>query len=113
MTFVHIFYIFMVFNIPAHGDRKKARERLRARTTFETFYSSTFRSGLLIGFAIPALIHGLLKGKYFDSYDVNGSSMMSDSTPTRDSTSDTVLGYLAFRLWLDLYSSVILSPFRN
>jgi hypothetical protein len=66
MTFsAHIFYVLMVFNIPARGDGKKACKRLRARPTFKSHHLNTFRSGLLFGFAIFALIDGLLKGQYF------------------------------------------------
>ncbi|KAG8954239.1 hypothetical protein FRC04_000461 [Tulasnella sp. 424] len=40
------------------GDLKKARNRLRMWSRQKTHHFSTFRSGLLIGFAIPALIIG-------------------------------------------------------
>ena len=66
MTFsAHIFYVLMVFDIPARGDGKKACKRLRAKAIFKTHHFNTFRSGLLFGFAIFALIDGLLKGQYF------------------------------------------------
>lgn len=45
----------------ACGDKKKARKQLRASTSSKSYYCSIFRSGLLIGFAIYALIDGLLK----------------------------------------------------
>lgn len=61
----HIFYVLMLFDIPARGDGKKACKRLRAKVTFESHHFNTFRSGLLFGFAIFALIDGLLKGQYF------------------------------------------------
>ena len=101
-----------VFDIPARGDGKK---RLRAKATFKTHHFNTFRSGLLLGLAIFALIDGLLKGQYFKLHDVTGTARVAScliySTPARDATSDTVLGYLAFPIWLDLRSSVILFPF--
>jgi hypothetical protein len=45
----------------ASGDKKKALKQLRARTIVKSYHFSTFRSGVLIGFAIPALIDGLVK----------------------------------------------------
>ncbi|KAF8155818.1 hypothetical protein B0H34DRAFT_659437, partial [Crassisporium funariophilum] len=44
------------------GDKKKALRRLRAGTSSKSHHFSTFRSGLLIGLAIPAVIDGLVKG---------------------------------------------------
>ena len=92
----HIFIVLIVFNIPARGDGKKACKRLRAKATFKSHHFNTFRSGLLFGFAIFALIDGLLKGQYFEPHDLKDSFMKIYSTPTRDSTSNTMLGYLAF-----------------
>lgn len=57
--------VLTVFYILARGDKKKALERLRTSTSPKTHHFSTFRSGLLIGFAISALIDGLGKGQYF------------------------------------------------
>ena len=66
MTFsVLVFYVLMMFYIPARGDGKKACKRLRAKATFKSHHFNTFRSGLLLGFSIFALIDGLLKGQYF------------------------------------------------
>ena len=103
----------MVFDIPACGDGKKACKRLRAKATFKSHHFNTFRSGLLLGLGIFALIDGLLKGRYFEPHDVNGSFMMNYSIPARDATSDTVLGYLAIPVWLGVCSSVILFPFGD
>lgn len=66
----HIFYVLMVFNIPACGDGKKACKRLRTKTIFKSHHFNTFRSGLLFGFAIFALIDGLLKGQDFEPQDL-------------------------------------------
>ncbi|KIK56661.1 hypothetical protein GYMLUDRAFT_174084, partial [Collybiopsis luxurians FD-317 M1] len=44
----------------AHGDKKRAKTRLRAGAVNKTHHYSTFRSGLLLGLAVPALISGLL-----------------------------------------------------
>ncbi|THH12162.1 hypothetical protein EW145_g196 [Phellinidium pouzarii] len=43
------------------GDIKRARERLRATAKHKTHHSSTFRSGLYIGLAVPALADGIYK----------------------------------------------------
>jgi hypothetical protein len=51
--------------VPARGDGKKACNRLRAKAIFKSHHFNTFRSGLLFGFAIFALVDGLLKGQYF------------------------------------------------
>ncbi|KAF9060164.1 hypothetical protein BDP27DRAFT_432124 [Rhodocollybia butyracea] len=44
----------------AHGDKKRAKTRLRAGGLFKTHHFSTFRSGMLIGIGIPALISGII-----------------------------------------------------
>ncbi|QRW04806.1 xenotropic and polytropic retrovirus receptor 1 [Ceratobasidium sp. AG-Ba] len=41
------------------GDEKKARARLRATSRQTTHHFSTFRSGMLLGFAAPALAMGI------------------------------------------------------
>lgn len=53
------------------------------------------------------------KVSIFEPHNVKGSFMMIYSSPARDATSDTVLGHLAFPIWLDICSSVILFPFGN
>ncbi|OCB90034.1 EXS family protein/ERD1/XPR1/SYG1 family protein [Sanghuangporus baumii] len=44
-----------------HGDTKKARERLRATASQKRHHFSTFRSGLYLGLAIPALADGIYR----------------------------------------------------
>lgn len=66
-TQLHLFCAYFLrshdmLNIPASGDKKKACKELRARTTVESHHFSTFRSGLLAGFSISALIDGLWRG---------------------------------------------------
>ena len=58
-------YILMVFDISAYGDGKKASKRLRAKASFKSHHFNIFRSGVLFGCAIFALLDGLLKGQYF------------------------------------------------
>ncbi|KDQ58685.1 hypothetical protein JAAARDRAFT_128396 [Jaapia argillacea MUCL 33604] len=41
------------------GDKKKALERLRAGSRQKSHHFSTFRSGLAIGLAVPALVSGI------------------------------------------------------
>ena len=43
----------------AHGDKKKAVQRLRGGSDHRTHHFSTFRSGLLLGLAVPALVSGI------------------------------------------------------
>ncbi|KAI9568028.1 hypothetical protein HD554DRAFT_2022745, partial [Boletus coccyginus] len=40
------------------GDRKKAKGRLRSGVSSKTHYSSTFRFGLWLGLALPAIAGG-------------------------------------------------------
>lgn len=42
------------------GNKKKAMQRLRSGNKTKTHHFSTFRSGLLLGLAIPALVAGLV-----------------------------------------------------
>ncbi|KZT23701.1 hypothetical protein NEOLEDRAFT_1069012, partial [Neolentinus lepideus HHB14362 ss-1] len=49
------------------GDRKKALERLRAGSRVKSHHFSTFRSGLAIGLAIPALVSGLYLSEFAGS----------------------------------------------
>ncbi|KAF5345945.1 hypothetical protein D9758_011435 [Tetrapyrgos nigripes] len=42
-----------------HGDEKRARKRLRAGTFHKTHHFSTFRSGILLGVALPVLVSGI------------------------------------------------------
>ena len=44
-----------------HGDMKKARERLRASISQKNHHLSTFRTGLYLGLAIPALADGVYR----------------------------------------------------
>ncbi|KAK7463123.1 Xenotropic and polytropic retrovirus receptor 1 [Stygiomarasmius scandens] len=50
-----------------HGDEKRARKRLRAGTFYKTHHFSTFRSGLLLGIALPALISGIYQSFQADT----------------------------------------------
>jgi hypothetical protein len=45
-------------------DKKKAMTRLRTVTTPQTHHLITFRVGLYLGIAVPALIDGLYKGQH-------------------------------------------------
>lgn len=56
--------ILVVLNMAVRGDKIKALKQLRPSPSFKSHHFSTFRSGLLLGFAIPALIDGLMKGQY-------------------------------------------------
>ncbi|KAI0077379.1 hypothetical protein K474DRAFT_1596224, partial [Panus rudis PR-1116 ss-1] len=48
-----------------HGDKKRAIQRLRGGTQHKSHHFSTFRSGLYIGLALPALVHGLYLSEYY------------------------------------------------
>lgn len=43
-----------------NGDKKKARDRLRVSASTKTHHGSTFRTGIYVGVALPALIHSLV-----------------------------------------------------
>ncbi|TFY58647.1 hypothetical protein EVJ58_g6292 [Rhodofomes roseus] len=45
----------------ARGDKKRAQARLRSGATHKSHHFSTFRSGLLLGLGIPALVDGLYR----------------------------------------------------
>ncbi|THU92838.1 EXS-domain-containing protein [Dendrothele bispora CBS 962.96] len=47
-----------------NGDEKRARKRLRAGTFYKVHHFSTFRSGLLLGVALPALVSGIYQCGY-------------------------------------------------
>ncbi|KAI4524266.1 hypothetical protein K525DRAFT_194341 [Schizophyllum commune Loenen D] len=42
-----------------HGDKKRAMARLRVGTSQNSHHFSTFRSGMAIGLALPALVAGI------------------------------------------------------
>lgn len=43
---------------PARGDKKRARTKLRGGFLTKSHHFSTFRSGILLGLGIPALVSG-------------------------------------------------------
>jgi len=45
----------------AKGDRKRALVRLRMVSSFKTHHFSTFRTGIALGLAFPAVIDGLVR----------------------------------------------------
>jgi hypothetical protein len=47
----------------AKGDRKRALVRLRTTPSFKTHHFSTFRTGLALGLAVPAIIDGTVRCK--------------------------------------------------
>ncbi|KAJ3726750.1 hypothetical protein EV361DRAFT_803421, partial [Lentinula raphanica] len=47
----------------AHGDKKRAKTRLRAGGLNKTHHYSTFRSGMLIGLGVPPLASGIVASK--------------------------------------------------
>lgn len=51
----------------ARGDRKTAMRRLHAGALAKNHHFSTFRSGLFVGLALPALVTGLYHSIYQDS----------------------------------------------
>ncbi|KAJ3889964.1 hypothetical protein GG344DRAFT_50561, partial [Lentinula edodes] len=61
----------------AHGDQKRAKTRLRAGGVNKTHHYSTFRSGMLLGVGVPALVSGVVSSKSFP--------------PTRHSNDDPTL----------------------
>lgn len=51
-------------NILARGDKKKALTRLRGGGQHQTHHFSTFRTGMMLGLAVPALVDGLVESEY-------------------------------------------------
>ncbi|KZO99599.1 hypothetical protein CALVIDRAFT_534007 [Calocera viscosa TUFC12733] len=49
----------------AKGDRKRARDRLRADVSPHTHHFSTFRAGVFIGLAVPAIVLGVVRCELF------------------------------------------------
>ncbi|KAF9803975.1 hypothetical protein IEO21_09502 [Rhodonia placenta] len=47
----------------ARGDKKKAQARLRSDSQHKSHHFSTFRSGMLLGLAVPALADGIVKSE--------------------------------------------------
>lgn len=47
-----------------HGDKKKTLHRLRGATSQKTHHLSIFKSGALLGFAVPPLMAGLYLSAY-------------------------------------------------
>ncbi|EPS95666.1 hypothetical protein FOMPIDRAFT_1131990 [Fomitopsis schrenkii] len=45
----------------ARGDKKRAQARLRSGATHKSHHFSTFRSGLMLGLSVPALVDGLYR----------------------------------------------------
>lgn len=43
-----------------HGNKKTARERLRVQASTRSHHFSIFRSGILIGLAVPTAIHAIV-----------------------------------------------------
>ena len=58
----------------ARGDKKRAQARLRSGATHKSHHFSTFRSGLLLGLGVPALVDGLYRSTQ------TGSPATSDLT---------------------------------
>ena len=50
-------------HVPAGGDKKRAMRRLRAGNMHKNHHFSAFRTGIMLGLAVPALMDGLIKGK--------------------------------------------------
>lgn len=47
----------------ARGDKKKALARLRGGAKHTSHHFSTFRTGMFLGLAVPALADGLYRSK--------------------------------------------------
>lgn len=48
----------------AKGDRKRALVRLRTVSSYKTHHFSTFRTGLALGLALPAVIDGIVRCEF-------------------------------------------------
>lgn len=101
--------------LTACGNRKRARKRLRGGYTSKNHHFSTFRSGLFIGAAIPAIIDGFVRGQcIFDYYICNSlvicwTTEHLNSLPTAYPTGDTTLGCPSVFLRCTLVTRALLS----
>ena len=53
----------LIISLTAKGDRKRALFRLRSAPSFKTHHFSTFRTGLALGLAAPAILDGTVRCK--------------------------------------------------
>lgn len=61
----HVHFRELTYPVLAHGDKKKALNRLRGGgLTQKSHHFSTFRSGAMLGLAVPALIDGLVQSEW-------------------------------------------------
>jgi hypothetical protein len=47
-----------------HGDKKTARQRLRVQASTRSHHYSIFRSGMMIGLAVPTAIHAIVLSEW-------------------------------------------------
>jgi xenotropic and polytropic retrovirus receptor 1 len=83
------------------GDRKKAKNRLRASLKPQSHHLTTFRTGVFVGLSIPALISGIYEGEIPASF--RGCTQHNNSSACQPDVQERVPGwssllqiYLAF-----------------
>lgn len=63
---IHWLWFFCIVSYRiARGDKKKALYRLRAEGSRKTHHFSSFRTGTMLGLAVPALVSGVYQSAYF------------------------------------------------
>lgn len=91
--------VFCMFLVPIHhvsdlilwlvrGNLKKAMNRLRGGSRIKTHHSSTFRSGLLIGAAVPAFASGIYCSALLIPFDVRFMMSITGRYSGRDRRAD-------------------------
>jgi xenotropic and polytropic retrovirus receptor 1 len=67
------FISILIISYVAKGDRKRALVRLRAGSSLKTHHFSTFRTGIALGLAFPAVIDGIVRCE-----SSNNSAMLAE-----------------------------------
>jgi hypothetical protein len=74
----------LIMSHTAKGDRKNALVYLRAVSSHKTHHSSTFRAGLALGLAFPALIDGIVRCKFLNVLECSFAQILQVSSNKRD-----------------------------
>lgn len=74
-----------------HGNRKRALERLRVLGSRKTHHESAWRSGVMMGLAIPVLVDGIVKSAFRLVTYTSGVLRSEDRLSSRHQGGDPVL----------------------
>ncbi|KAI0760361.1 hypothetical protein C8Q74DRAFT_1208005 [Fomes fomentarius] len=99
----------------ARGDKKKALARLRGGAKHTSHHFSTFRTGMALGLAIPALVSGIYQSESQYSLVLRQPMMLNvwHRLPTRNPSRDTRVGRPAVHIWDILRTDVLRASRRS